>query len=67
MEWERGDATPGRVMANLKTGGLRALLEQLAGATTPAETDLSDPPSPAKTSEPAGAPVPGAGSGPLAR
>jgi hypothetical protein len=31
MEWERGDATPGRVMANLKTGGLRELLEQLAG------------------------------------
>jgi hypothetical protein len=35
MEWERGDATPGRVMANLKTGGLRELLEHLAseGAT----------------------------------
>jgi len=30
MEWERGDATPGRVMANLKTGGLRELLEELA-------------------------------------
>lgn len=30
MEWERGDVTPGRVMANLKTGGLRALLESLA-------------------------------------
>lgn len=30
MEWERGDATPGRVMANLKTGGLRDLLEELA-------------------------------------
>ena len=30
MEWERGDATPGRVMANLKTGGLRDLLEGLA-------------------------------------
>jgi hypothetical protein len=29
MEWERAEATPGRVMANLKTGGLRALLEQL--------------------------------------
>ena len=24
MEWERGDVTPGRVMANLKTGGLRS-------------------------------------------
>lgn len=29
MEWERGDVTPGRVMANLKTGGLRELLEGL--------------------------------------
>ena len=29
MEWERGDLPPGRVMANLKTGGLRQLLEQL--------------------------------------
>jgi hypothetical protein len=27
MEWERGDVTPGRVMATLKTGGLRDLLE----------------------------------------
>jgi hypothetical protein len=32
MEWERGETTPGRVMANLKTAGLRELLEQLAGA-----------------------------------
>jgi hypothetical protein len=30
MEWERGETTPGRVMANLKTGGLRELLEELA-------------------------------------
>ena len=32
MEWESGETTPGRVMANLKTGGmpelLRALVEQ---------------------------------------
>jgi len=32
MEWEKGEATPGRVMANLKTGGLRDLLEALASA-----------------------------------
>jgi hypothetical protein len=32
MEWESGDVPPGRVMANLKTGGLRELLEQLAAA-----------------------------------
>jgi hypothetical protein len=31
MEWERGEVTPGRVMANLKTGGMRQLLEELAG------------------------------------
>ena len=30
MEWERGDQPPGRVLANLKTGGLRDLLEHLA-------------------------------------
>ena len=29
-EWERGETTPGRVLANLKTGGLPVLLEQLA-------------------------------------
>ncbi|MDP8987037.1 MAG: hypothetical protein M3N25_04990 [Actinomycetota bacterium] len=29
MEWERGGETPGRIIANLKTGGMRELLEQL--------------------------------------
>jgi len=29
MEWEKGETTPGRTMSNLKTGGLRDLLEQL--------------------------------------
>lgn len=28
-EWERGEVTPGRVMANLKTGGLPVLLASL--------------------------------------
>jgi hypothetical protein len=32
MEWERGDTPPGRVISNLKTGGLRDLLEQLSAA-----------------------------------
>lgn len=32
MEWERGETPPGRVMSNLKTGGLRELLEGLAAA-----------------------------------
>jgi hypothetical protein len=36
MEWERGESTPGRVMADLKKGGLRQLLEHLA---EPATTD----------------------------
>ncbi len=38
MEWERGESTPGRVMADLKTGGLRDILEHLAdpaSASTP--------------------------------
>jgi hypothetical protein len=34
MEWERGDATPGRAIANMKTAGLRVLLEQLVAAQT---------------------------------
>jgi hypothetical protein len=33
MEWERGETPPGRVMSNLKTGGLRELLEALAAQT----------------------------------
>jgi hypothetical protein len=33
MEWEKGETPPGRVLANLKTGGLREILEGLvAGA-----------------------------------
>lgn len=28
--WERGDETPGRTLANMKTAGLPAVLEQLA-------------------------------------
>ncbi|UDY38004.1 hypothetical protein [Dermatobacter hominis] len=34
MEWEKGDETPGRTMSNLKTHGLRDLLEQLVEATS---------------------------------
>jgi len=32
MEWERGETTPGRVMADLKTGGLPELLRALVAA-----------------------------------
>ncbi len=40
MEWERGETPPGRVMSNLKTGGMREFLEQLAeAATEPEETE----------------------------
>jgi hypothetical protein len=39
MEWERGETPPGRVMSNLKTGGMRevleALVEQMTQATAP--------------------------------
>ena len=29
MEWERGETPPGQVLANLKTGGMKELLEEL--------------------------------------
>ena len=32
MEWEKGETTPGRTLANLKTGGMREILEGLAAA-----------------------------------
>jgi hypothetical protein len=45
MEWERGEVPPGRVMSNLKTAGLRTVLEQLAAtaadATVGASSDAS--------------------------
>jgi hypothetical protein len=37
MEWERGDTPPGQVMANLKTGGLKELLEGLTDQLQSAE------------------------------
>ena len=30
QEWERGEESPGKVLANLKTAGLADVLEQLA-------------------------------------
>ena len=40
MEWERGETPPGRVMSNLKTGGLRELIEQMvSGSDEAAGTD----------------------------
>jgi hypothetical protein len=32
LEWERGETPPGRVMSNLKTGGLPDLLRALVEA-----------------------------------
>ncbi len=32
MEWESGETPPGRVMSNLKTAGMRELLEALVAA-----------------------------------
>lgn len=37
LEWERGDTPPGRVMADLKTGGLRELLEGLVSQVQEAQ------------------------------
>jgi len=34
IEWEKGETPPGRVMSNLKTHGLRELLEHLAEAAS---------------------------------
>ncbi len=35
-EWESGETTPGRVMANLKTAGMPQLLAQLVAEKAPA-------------------------------
>ena len=37
LEWERGETPPGQVMANLKTGGLKELLEGLTSQLEAAE------------------------------
>jgi hypothetical protein len=42
MEWERGETPPGRVMSNLKTGGLRELLEALAAQARTQATGAAD-------------------------
>lgn len=34
MEWERGETTPGQVMADLKKFGMRDLLETLSDAAS---------------------------------
>jgi hypothetical protein len=41
MEWERGETPPGKVMSNLKTGGLRDVLEALV-AQSQAQAGAAD-------------------------
>lgn len=44
MEWEKGTSLPGRVIADLKKGGLRELLEAIvAAATVGAESGEAKP------------------------
>ncbi len=42
MEWENGSETPGRVIANLKTGGLRDMLDSLVAKETAAALAASE-------------------------
>ena len=44
MEWEKGETPPGRVMSNLKTAGMRELLDELASAVVAAEPGDAGPP-----------------------
>ncbi len=43
MEWERGETPPGRVLSNLKIGGMREVLENLVAQAeaAAAEPDLT--------------------------
>jgi hypothetical protein len=58
MEWERGEVTPGRVMATLKTGGLRQLLEGLVAqgekASPGPDAEVPDQPGEPQGTEPQG-------------
>ncbi len=46
MEWERGETPPGRVMSNLKTGGMREVLESLVAQAEAAAAAGVDVPKP---------------------
>lgn len=43
MEWETGETPPGRVISNLKTAGMRELLEALVEAQQQAATAGGSP------------------------
>jgi len=38
MEWERGDATPGTLLKNLKNGGMKELLQEAAAVDSGASS-----------------------------
>ncbi len=38
MEWEKGETPPGKVISNLKTHGMRELLESLSAAQSSGAT-----------------------------
>ena len=40
MEWETGETPPGRVMSNLKTGGMKELLQGLVEALQEQDTTV---------------------------
>lgn len=41
-EWETGETPPGRVVSNLKTGGLRELLEHVSVDGVPGDSPVED-------------------------
>lgn len=43
MEWEKGETSPGRVMSNLKIGGMREVLESLVAQAEAAAAAGIDP------------------------
>lgn len=65
MEWERGEVTPGRVMANLKTGGMRQLLEGLAAQRQASSAGPAPSQAPNRPAEAAEAPGEQEGSQPV--
>ncbi|HEY2428767.1 MAG TPA: hypothetical protein VGI06_07550 [Acidimicrobiales bacterium] len=44
MDWERGEAAPGKTIADLKRGGLRTLLEELVMSTAEVDSAAGDGP-----------------------
>jgi hypothetical protein len=43
MAWEKGNVPPGKTMSELKTGGLRQVLEDLVAATRSGAGDPASP------------------------